>query len=414
MSASEEAAGQLNKAAEILKADKHILKLLKKPQRILEVNFPVRRDSGKTEIFHGYRVQHNNWCGPYKGGIRFHSEVDMEEIKTLAFLMTLKCAANNIPFGGAKGGVVVNPKKLSLGELERLTRGYTFAVADIIGPKKDVPAPDVYTDARVMAWIFDEYSKIAGKMPAVVTGKPLALGGSYGREVATALGGTYVLDEILKKNRLAGKKLKVAIQGFGNVGFNIAKFLYERGHKILAVSDSASAVLADKKNNKDGLDPVELLKHKEKTGAVEGFTGTIKISQKDVVCLCSLDILIPAALGGLITKDDAKKMSVKIILEMANGPFKKGVDEILNKRGILVVPDILANAGGVTVSYFEWLQNIKNQRWSEKKVFADLKRSIIKSFNAVWRIKEDYKMDLRTAANILALKRLINVYKKHD
>jgi len=399
--------GQLNKAARIIKLDKKIFKLLLKPQRTIEVNFPIRRDSGKIEIFRGYRVQHNNWRGPYKGGIRFHPEVDMEEVKNLAFLMTLKCAVVGIPFGGGKGGVAVDPKKLSLKELEKLTRGYTRAITDIIGPKKDVPAPDVYTDARIMAWIFDEYSKVSGKKTlAVVTGKPLALGGSRGRDVATALGGAYILQKVLAKTGLAGKKLTVAVQGFGNAGFNIAKFLYERGHRILAVSDSTSAIIATKETFKYGLNPVELHECKDRTGSVKGFPGTRNISQKDVLCCHPFDILVPAALGGLITKDDARKMSVKIILELANGPLKEGADYILNERGILVIPDILANAGGVTVSYFEWLQNMKRERWSEKKVFGELKKTMTKSFNSVWQIKEKYNVDLRTAANILALKRL--------
>jgi glutamate dehydrogenase/leucine dehydrogenase len=414
MSAFENIIGQLNKAAKIAQIDAHVLNLLQKPQRTVEVNFPVKMESGKTEIFHGYRVQHNNWRGPYKGGIRFHQEVDMEEIKTLALLMTLKCAVAGIPFGGGKGGVTVNPKELSSKELERLTRSYTRAIADFIGPKKDVPAPDVYTDARIMAWLADEYSKIVGhKTLAAVTGKPIALGGSAGRDVATALGGAYILDDVLKKTGLTGKKMTVAVQGFGNAGFNIAKFLYERGHKILAVSDSTSAIMATKETYECGLDPKELHECKDRTGSVRGFPGTRNISQKFMLCCCPFDLLVPAALGGLITRDDAKKMSVKIILELANGPLKEGADSVLNERGIIVVPDILANAGGVTVSYFEWLQNIKGQRWSEKKVFGELKKIMSKSFNSVWQIKEKYNTDMRTAANILALERLAVAYKKH-
>jgi glutamate dehydrogenase/leucine dehydrogenase len=414
MSALENTVEQLNKAAKIVKLDKEIFEFLVRPQRIIEVNFPVRRDSGKTEVFHGYRVQHNNWRGPYKGGIRFHPQVQMEEVKALAFLMTLKCAVVGIPFGGAKGGVATDPKKLSSKELERLTRSYTRAIADLIGPKKDVPAPDVYTDARIMAWIYDEYSRISGKKtPAVVTGKPLALGGSAGRDVATALGGAFILDEVLEKIGLADKKLTVAVQGFGNAGYNIARFLYERGHKILAVSDSASAIMATKETFASGLNPIELHECKDRTGSVKGFPGTRNISQKDVLCCHPFDILVPAALGGLISMDDARKMSVKIILEMANGPLKEGADKILNERGILVVPDILANAGGVTVSYFEWLQNMKGEKWTEKRVFEELKKIMVDSFNVIWQLKEKYQVELRTAADILALERLSGAYKKN-
>jgi len=404
---------QFERAIKNVKEGKDIWEIVKDPQRILNVNFPVKMDSGQTRIFHGYRVQHNNWRGPYKGGIRFHPEVDMEEVKVLAFLMTMKCAVVDIPFGGGKGGVEVNPKKLSVKELEKLTRGYTKSIADAIGPKKDVPAPDVYTDSRVMAWLMDEYSNFAGKKtPAVVTGKPVALGGSRGRDVATALGGVYVLECLIEKLGWADKKMTVAIQGFGNAGYNMAKFLYERGHKIVAVGDSLGAAMATKEIFEKGLDPAELNKYKQKTGTVIGFPGTKKISQKDLLCCYPFDILVPAALGGLITKDDARKMNVKIVLELANGPLKTGVDAILGKRGIVAVPDILANAGGVTVSYFEWFQNMKKTRWSEEKVFDELKKIMVRSFGAIWQIKEQYKTDLRNAAYILAFQRLVDARRK--
>jgi len=337
----------------------------------------------------------------------------MEEVKILAFLMTLKCAVAGIPFGGGKGGVQVNPKLLSSSELERLTRSYTRAIAEVIGPKTDVPAPDVYTDARIMAWIFGEYGKAVGKKtPAVVTGKPIALGGSKGRNVATALGGIYVLEQLLEKLGLSDKKMTVAIQGFGNAGFNAAKFLYERGHRILAVSDSSGAVMATKETFESGLNPFELLECKQRAGTVCGFPGTKKISQKDLLCCHPFDILVPAALGGLVTKDDARKMAVKIILELANGPLQDGVDAVLNKRGIIVLPDILANAGGVTVSYFEWLQNMKNQKWSEEKVFGELKKVMTESFSAIWENKNKYRINLREAAMVLALQRLEKAYDK--
>jgi len=404
---------QFEQAAKLVKLDEEVLRILAEPQKIVEVHFPVRRDAGQLDIFHGYRIQHNNWRGPYKGGIRFHPEVDMEEVKILAFLMTLKCAVVGIPFGGGKGGVAVDPKSLSVKEIESLTRAYTGAIANIIGPKIDVPAPDVYTDARVMSWVMDEYSKIVKqKTPAVVTGKPIALGGSAGRDVATALGGVYVLDEVLKKLNLVGQKLNVAIQGFGNAGANAAKLLSARGHKILAVSDSSGAILADKKNLTTGFDLTPLLDWKEKTGSVVGFPGSKKISQKDVLCCHPFDIFVPAALGGVISKDDARKMSVKVILELANGPMKAGADEIFNQREILVVPDILANAGGVTVSYFEWRQNMKRQRWNETKVFSELKKIMQNAFDKIWENKEKFKVSLRTAANIVALKRLEETYRQ--
>lgn len=402
---------KVRNAAKLAKIDDEVLSVLAEPQRIIGVNFAVRRDSRRTEIFHGYRVQHNNWRGPYKGGIRFHQEVNMEEIKILAFLMTLKCAVVGLPLGGAKGGVSVNPKKLSVKELERLTRGYTRAIASVIGPKIDVPAPDIYTDSRVMSWIMDEYSRIVGKKtPAVVTGKPIALGGSLGRDIATSLGGIYVLEALFKKIGLSGKKLTVVVQGFGNAGFNAAKLLHEQGHRILAVSDSAGAIIAEKEIFDHGLEIEELLEFKQKTGSISGFPATERISQKELVRVRA-DILVPAALGGLITKDDAGKMSVKIVLELANSPLRQGVDEIFKKRGVIVIPDILANAGGVTVSYFEWRQNLAGERWSEKKVFEKLKQIIVRSFNEVWQASRRYKTDLRTAAYVVALKRLAEAYK---
>ncbi|TSC53155.1 MAG: glutamate dehydrogenase (NAD(P)+), partial [Parcubacteria group bacterium LiPW_39] len=361
----------LKKAAQAINLKKEYLEILAKPQRVVQVNFPVKMDSGEIRMFLGYRIQHSNARGPYKGGIRYHQDCDLAEVTDLAFWMSIKCAVAGIPYGGSKGGVTVNPKTLSAKELERLTRAYTRAIADIIGPHKDIPAPDVYTDSRVMSWIYDEYSKIVGKKtPAVVTGKPIKLGGSLGRDIATALGGVYVLEEIIKLLNRQNKKLTVAIQGFGNAGSNMAKLLTEHGFKILAVSDSQAAIVSQ--DLKEGLNIKSLMEFKQRTGSVKNFPGTKNISQKELVGGPAVDILVPAALGGLITRDDARKIKAKIILELANGPLKEGVDEILDKRGILVIPDILANAGGVTVSYFEWLQNLKNQRWSKEKVFGEL------------------------------------------
>ena len=394
----------LQKAAEILKIKKEYLEILSTPQRIAQVNFPVKMDSGEVKIFSGYRVQHNNARGPYKGGIRYHQSCDLEEVSDLAFWMSMKCAVVNIPYGGGKGGVVVNPKELSAKELQRLTRAYTRAIADVIGPFKDVPAPDVYTGPREMAWIFDEYSKIVGKKtPAVVTGKPLAIGGSLGRDIATALGGVYVLEQIIKNLKWRDKKLSVAIQGFGNAGSNAAKLLAERGFIIIAVADSKSAIIAD--DPEAGLNIKALLKFKQKTGSVVNFPATKEISQKELV-LAPADILIPAALGGLITPDDAKEIKAKMVLELANGPLKEGAEEILIKKDVLVVPDILANAGGVTVSYFEWLQNVTKKKWSEQRVFEELKKTMDKAAKEVWQISRKHKTDIRTAAYVSAVGRI--------
>lgn len=391
---------QLKQAAQIGKIKIDELKILEKPQRIIEVNLPVKMDSGKIEIFNGYRVQYSNKRGPYKGGIRFHEQVNMDEIKTLAFWMTIKCAVANIPFGGSKGGVTANPKKLSKKELENLTRAYTRAIADFIGPQKDVPAPDVNTTPQIMAWLMDEYSKIVKKKtPAVVTGKPINLGGSLGRDTATAQGGIYVLLQSLKHRPLP-QKATVAIQGYGNAGFNAAKILHQLGFNIVAVSDSKGGIYGW------NLDPEAVLKHKEKTGSVIEFPQTKKISNEKILEL-PIDILAPAALENQITKKNAKNIKAKIVLELANGPTTPEADKILFKKKILVVPDVLTNAGGVTVSYFEWLQNVKNEKWDAEKVQQKLKQIMIKAFDAVWAIQKKYKIDMRTASYITALKRLV-------
>ncbi len=400
----------LKKAAQAINLKKEYLDILSCPQRIVQVNFPVKMDSGEIRIFSGYRIQHSNARGPYKGGIRYHQDCDLNEVADLAFWMTIKCAVAGIPYGGGKGGISVNPKILSIRELERMTRAYTRAIADIIGPEKDIPAPDVYTNGQVMSWIYDEYSKIMGKKtPAVVTGKPIKIGGSLGRDIATALGGVYVLEEIIKLLNWKNKKLSVAIQGFGNAGSFAAKLLAERGFKIVAVGDSQAAIIT--KDQKRGLDIKLLMEFKKRTGSVKNFPSSENISQKDLICSTAADILVPAALGGLITADDAKKIKAKIVLELANGPCRSGVDEILTKRGILLLPDILANAGGVTVSYFEWLQNIKKQRWSKEKVFNQLNKIMRSATKNIWQIKKKYRVDMRVAAYILAIQRITKKIK---
>lgn len=394
---------QLKKIAKIIKLDPEVIKKLEKPDRILKFQIPIKMDNGKIKKFSGYRVQHNNSRGPYKGGIRYHPEVDLEEVKNLAFWMTFKCAVAGIPFGGGKGGVSVDPKKLSKKELERLTRGYTKKLYKFVGPKVDVPAPDVYTNAQTMSWFYDEFSRIAGKpTPACVTGKPIELGGSLGRDKATAQGGEFVLLEAMKKLKINVKEAKVVVQGFGNAGNHIAKLLYQKGCKIIALCDSKGAIY-----NPQGFDPVKVLKYKEKTGSVDGFPGAKNINEKIIFFPC--DIVIPAALSGQFTSENAARVKAKIILELANGPTTPEADEILFKKGIQVIPDILANAGGVTVSYFEWYQNIKNLHWSEAEVDKRLKKIMIKSFDDVYRASKKYKIDLRTAAYIVATERIAKV-----
>src|SRR3989338_397112 len=412
-------------AARAVKLSEAQLAIISQPQRIVEVSFPVQMDSGKTKLFYGYRVQHNNARGPYKGGIRYHQDSNLKEVSELAFWMTMKCAVVGIPYGGGKGGVKVNPKELSKKELERLTRGYTRAIADIIGPERDIPAPDVYTDGQIMSWIYDEYvkykmaaDKITGAAArnkfkkyarAVVTGKPIKLGGSLCRDIATALGGVYVLEEILKIKKISPRSLTVAIQGFGNAGSNVAKLLAERGFKIMAVADSCSAISANDKNQ--GIDIAKLIGFKRQSGSIAKFPDTRVIGQAELVRL-PVDILIPAAMGGLITVDDARNIKAKIILELANGPCQPAADEILaNRPDIVVLPDILANAGGVTVSYFEWLQNMQDERWSEKKVFDELKKIMSRATGNIWKLKNKFKTDVRTAAYILALQRLAKKIK---
>ena len=412
-------------AARVVKLNEAQLTAISRPQRIVEVIFPVKMDSGKTRFFYGYRVQHNNARGPYKGGIRYHHDCDLKEVSELAFWMAMKCAVVGIPYGGGKGGIKVNSKELSKRELEKLTRAYTRAIADIIGPERDIPAPDVYTDGQIMSWIYDEYvkykmaaDKITGAAArnkfkkyarAVVTGKPIKLGGSLGRDIATALGGVYVLEEILKIQKLSPRGLTVAIQGFGNAGLNAAKLLVQRGFKIIAVADSCSAISANDKSR--GLNVAKLIGFKRQAGSIAKFPDTRVISQAELVRL-PVDILIPAAMGGLINVDDARNIKAKIILELANGPCQPKADAILAKRqDILILPDILANAGGVTVSYFEWLQNMKDERWSEKKVFDKLKKTMSRATSDIWKLKNKFKTDARTAAYILALQRLVKKIK---
>lgn len=403
---------QLAKAAELIELDKDIWEKLKKPDNILEVAVPVKMDNGKIQVFEGYRVQYNNARGPYKGGLRFHAQTNLAEVKALAFWMAIKCSVVGIPMGGAKGGITVDPKKLSARELEEMTRVFTRKLANFIGPDKDVPAPDVNTNPIIMSWIVDEYAKIKGHtVPGVVTGKPLEIGGSKGRTEATGLGGFYIMQALAGKLKLNPKKTTVAIQGFGNVGYYLAKFLYQAGYRIVALSDSRGGIFA---KNGQSMDPDNILKTKEQEGKISGCycVGTVcdcenykQITNEQLLAL-GVDILVPSALESAVNEKNAGKIRAKIIVEMANGGVTPEAEEKLLKKGRIVVPDVLANAGGVTVSYFEWVQNIGNNYWELKEVNDKLKKTMIESFNELWKIKEEKKSDMRSAAFAVALARI--------
>ncbi len=379
------------------------LDLLDMPRRSFTVHFPVHMDSGKTKMFLGHRVQYNDARGPTKGGIRFHPELTLDDVRDLAFLMALKCAVVNIPFGGSKGGVVVNPKELSRRELELVTRGYIRAIADYIGPYKDIPAPDVYTDEKIMAWILDEFERIKGEhVPGVVTGKPIELGGSKARSYSTSLGGIHVLEEAMKKTKMNKTGSDIAIQGFGNVGENAARILHQTGYKITAVSDSKGGVMND-----EGLDIPELMEHKQKTGSVMDFRGGKNITNEELL-VSDCDILIPAALSEQLNEYNAKDVKAKLVLELANAPTTIEADGVFQDEKILVIPDILANAGGVVVSFFEWVQNLNNDYWEEDKVLEKLKSTMVASFNDVYGICTEENSSMRRAAYQLAVKRILH------
>jgi glutamate dehydrogenase (NADP+) len=394
-----------------------LLRILEKPQREIKVYLPLKRDNGEIEIFEGYRIQHNNFLGPYKGGIRYFPEVNEDEIKTLAFLMTIKCALVNLPLGGAKGGVKVNPKNLSEKELENLSREYVRKIYDFIGPQKDIPAPDVNTNAKIIDWMTDEYLKISNskdtKLKATFTGKSIENDGSEGREEATGKGGEIILERFVEKIGLK-KPLTVAIQGFGNVGYNLAKFLYQKGYRLVALSDSKGGIYSE-----EGFNPEMVMECKKEKGMISGCycVGSvcdiklgIDIFNEELLEL-DVDVLVPAALENVINEKNADKIKAKIILEMANNPLTEEADEILNRKGVIVVPDILANSGGVTVSYFEMIQNLNNEKWSKEKVFEELEKYLSKAFDEVWQIKEKLNVDLRKASFIVALRKLYEKYK---
>lgn len=400
MSAFENAMKQLDDAAAVMKLDPAVFEILRHPQRTVETTFPVKMDDGSTRMFHGYRVQYSNARGPYKGGIRYHPAVDMDEVTALAFWMTIKTAVVNVPFGGGKGGVTVDPKKLSVGEREQMTRAFVRSINDIIGSKKDVPAPDVGTGPQEMAWIADEIARLRGVPdPGIVTGKPIASGGSEGRNKATAQGGLYVLDAIRSALDIP-IGARVIVQGFGNAGQWIARLLIERGDIIVGLSDSKGAIVKE-----DGLDIAAVMAHKEATGSVIEFAGARTITN-DELLISPCDILVPSALENQLTEANASKVQAKIILELANGPTTPEADTIFAKRGIMVIPDVLANAGGVAVSYLEWEQNRMNEHWSESEVLERLKMIMKDATTAVRERSEKYRVPLRRAAFILALERI--------
>lgn len=400
------AVAQLKNAATVMGLEKATVDALQKPQRVLEVAIPVAMDDGTKKVFTGYRVQFNDARGPFKGGIRYHWDTNLNEVKALSFWMAMKCAVVGIPYGGGKGGVTVDPRELSEGELERLSRGWVQAMYKYIGPWKDVPAPDVYTNPKIMAWMVDEYSKLAGEWsPAAFTGKPIEVGGSQGRMFSTSQGGYYVFEALAKKMKLVPGKTTIAIQGFGNVGAFAAEIFHKVGYKIVAVSDSKGGVM-----NMKGLDIPAVWKHKEATGSVAGFAGTTPVDNKKILEL-AVDVLIPSALENVITESNAGKIKAKVVLELANGPTTPEADTKLFKRGIPVVPDILANAGGVTGSYFEWVQNLNGYAWTERDVLEKLKPIMVDSFEAVWAMATKHKVSLRVGAYMVAVDRIVKAMK---
>ncbi|MGH7129048.1 MAG: Glu/Leu/Phe/Val family dehydrogenase, partial [Planctomycetaceae bacterium] len=387
-------------SAQLMGLSRNMQALLLTPEREVKVQVAMERDNGEIGTFIGYRIQHNAARGPMKGGLRFHPEVDADEVLALATLMTWKTAVVNIPYGGAKGGVAVDVKTLSPGELERVTRRFVDELHDMIGPDKDIPAPDMGTGAQVMAWIMNQFEKFHGFNPACVTGKPVELHGSEGREEATGRGVvtcTVALMERLKKDVVG---TTVAIQGFGNVGTYTARFLAERGAKILAVSDALGGIF-----NAEGLDVPALLKFAQGRESIKGFPGGESISNEELLA-ADVDVLIPAAIGGVLTKDNARDVRARYIIEAANNPTRPEADEIFAKNDVIVLPDILANAGGVTVSYFEWVQNLQYYKWSLNRVRQELDHVLTSAFDQVWLEALEWKVNLRTAAYIIALRRV--------
>ena len=398
---------QLEETAKIINLDEGIHKILAKPKRVLTVSLPVKMDDGGIEVFTGFRSQHNDARGPFKGGIRYHPQVTIEEVMALSMWMTWKCAVVGIPLGGGKGGIICNPKKMSTTELERMTRRYAYAISDIIGPYTDIPAPDVYTGGQEMSWIMDTYSTLKGNRgePGLITGKPLPIGGSLGRTEATGRGLSFTVREAAKKQNINMNEAVVVVQGFGNAGQYAAQLVEEQGAKIIAVSDTQGAII-----NKNGFKANELIKYKLEKKSIRGFPGATEINN-DELLTTECTILIPAALENQITKENASRIKTKIVAEAANGPTTPEADKILYENNILVIPDVLANSGGVTVSYFEWLQNLRREYWSEDEVNNRLDVIMTKAFGEVYDAHQKYNTNMRTASIALAVNRVAEAIK---
>ncbi|HEY6442913.1 MAG TPA: Glu/Leu/Phe/Val dehydrogenase [Candidatus Acidoferrales bacterium] len=392
---------QFDLAAEHLKLDQGLRQILRTPKRVLEVSIPTKMDNGQVKVFTGYRVQHNVARGPAKGGIRYHPAVTLDEVKALATWMTWKTAAVNIPFGGGKGGVICDPKRMSKAELERMTRRYTSEILPLIGPEQDIPAPDVYTDSQTMAWIMDTYSMTKGYSSlGVVTGKPVSIGGSEGRKEATARGCLVAIEEACKLKKMSLRGASAAIQGYGNAGSLVARFLTEKKARVVAISDSRGGVF-----NSRGIDPLKASRYKDRSGTVVGMPGTSRISNDELLAL-KCDILVPAALENAITLNNVDQIKAKIVAEAANGPTTPHADEVLARKGIMLLPDILANAGGVTASYFEWVQDLQSFFWPAAEVNSKLESVMRRAFLDVHEMTRKHRTHMRTGAYILAVGRV--------
>ena len=397
---------QLDAAASYLQLDPRIHSILKEPKRVLEVAIPVKMDDGSIKIFKGYRSQHCDAVGPTKGGIRFHPAVTMDEVKALSIWMTFKCGVIGLPYGGGKGGVVCNPQELSQNELERLSRGYIRAIAQFVGADKDIPAPDANTNPQIIAWMSDEYNNIKGhNEPGMITGKPISIGGSLGRTAATGRGVAFATREAAGKLGMALENATAVIQGYGNVGSYAARILADMGCKIIAVSDVYGGIC-----NRDGLNLEQLTLHLKETGSVVGFPGTTALTNQELL-ETKCDILVPCALENQITAANAPAINCRIVTEGANGPTTPEADALLKQRGILVIPDILANAGGVTVSYFEWVQNLSNFYWTEKEVNERLEALMVRAFAEVWDMYQKHDVDMRMAAYMVSINRIAEAAK---
>ncbi|MGD7046295.1 Glu/Leu/Phe/Val family dehydrogenase [Jeotgalibacillus proteolyticus] len=379
--------------------DEPVYELMKEPMRLLTVRMPVRMDDGSTRVFTGYRAQHNDSVGPTKGGVRFHPDVDEEEVKALSMWMTLKCGIVDLPYGGGKGGIICDPRTMSMRELENLSRAYVRAISQIVGPTKDIPAPDVYTNSQIMAWMMDEYSRIDEfNSPGFITGKPIVLGGSQGREKATAQGVTICIDQAAKKRGLSIKGARVVVQGFGNAGSFLAKFMHDAGAKVIAISDAHGAI-----HDPEGLDIDYLLDRRDSFGTVTTlFENTLTNSELlEIEC----DILVPAAVSNQITAENVDRIKASIIVEAANGPTTLEATKRLNERGVLLVPDVLASSGGVTVSYFEWVQNNQGYYWTEEEVNEKLEKKLIDAFNQVYDLSQSRRVNMRLAAYMVGVRK---------